>query len=138
MIGLLIAVVGLGAAAGIAYKLSHRTYRTLPPVNVTTTVPAGGAQNPAQTVREYFAAINHRRYLEAWQLHGGAATETYAKFRVGYANTLHDSVTIVSVNGNVVTAVLKAEQTDGSIRVYRGTYTVSNGIISATDVVRIK
>jgi len=132
VIGLLIAVVGLGGAAGIAYKLSHRTYRTLPPVNVTTTVPAGGAQNPAQTVREYFAAINHRRYLEAWRL--GGATEPYAVFRKGYVGTAHDTVTILSVSGNVVTARLAALQANGTLKNYQGTYTVTNGVITATNV----
>jgi hypothetical protein len=131
VIGLLLAVVGLCGAAGIAYKLSHRTYRTLPPVNVTTTVP-GGVQDPAQTVREYFAAINHRRYLEAWRL--GGETEPYAVFRKGYVGTAHDTVTILSVSGNVVTARLRALQANGTLKNFQGTYTVTNGVITATNV----
>ena len=133
-IGLLIVVVGLCGAAGIAYKLSHRTDRTLPPVNVTTTVPATAGQNPAQTVREYFAAINHRRYVEAWRLSG--AKEPYALFRKGYVGTLHDAVTIVAVKGDVVTAKLSAVQATGKIKTYQGTYTVTNGIISSSNIVQ--
>jgi hypothetical protein len=132
VLGLLIAIVGLGGIAGIAYKLSHRNDRTLPPVKVTTTVPAQGSGNPALTVREYFAAINHRRYLEAWRLSG--ERQPYATFRTGYAGTLHDTVMILSVNGDVVTARLVATQTTGKIKTYQGQYTVTNGVISATNV----
>jgi len=132
-----IAFVGLCGAAGIAYKLSHRTsYHTLPTVTVTTTIPANAGPNPAQTVRQYFAAINHRKYLDAWRLRGGAATQSYARFRAGFAGTLHDTITIVSVNGDIVTAKLAAEQVSGQIRTFQGTYTVTNGIITATDVQR--
>jgi len=95
-------------------------------------VPAQGAGNPALTVREYFAAINHRRYLEAWRLSG--ERQPYAIFRTGYAGTLHDTVMILSVNGNVVTARLVATQTTGKLKIYKGTYTVTNGVISATNV----
>jgi hypothetical protein len=132
VIGLLIAIVGLGGLAGIAYKLSHRSDRTRPPVTVTTTVPAGGASNPALTVRKYFAAINHRQYRAAWRL--GGATEPYPVFRKGYVGTVRDTVTILSVNGNIVSARLAALQANGTVKTYRGTYTVTNGVISATNV----
>ncbi len=131
-LGLLIAVVGLCGVAGIVYKLSHRQDTTLPPVTVTTTVPATGGPSPALTVREYFAAINHHRYLLAWRL--TSESETFATFKAGYAGTLHDKVTIESTSGNVVTAGLVATQTDGTVKTYHGTYTVTNGVISATNV----
>jgi len=137
VIGLVIAIVGLGGVAGIAYKLSHRDFAARPRVTVTETVtPPSGGLAAVQTVREYFDAINHRRYVEAWRLHGGAAAEPYAVFRKGYAQTLHDTLKILSVNGNVVTAFLSALQTSGQVRTFEGTYTVTNGIISATDVKR--
>ena len=127
--------MGLGGAAGIAYKLSHR-HLGAPPHHptVTKTVFAAGGLTPDQTVREYFAAINHRRYLEAWRLSG--ETEPYAKFRAGYAGTLRDDVTIVAVNGNIVTARLSALQASGTVKTYKGTYTITNGIISSTNVVQ--
>ncbi len=134
-LGLLVAVVGLCGVAGIVYKLSHRQDRTLPPVTVYTTVPATGSQDPALTVREYFAAINHHRYLVAWRL--TSESETFASFKAGFAGTLHDSVTIQSVTGNVVTARLAAAQTNGTVKTYQGTYTVTNGVISATDVQQV-
>jgi hypothetical protein len=132
VLGLLIAIVGLCGIAGIVYKLSHRTDRTLPPATATKTVTPGISAHPALTVREYFAAINHKRYLDAWRLSG--ETEPYATFRAGYAGTMHDTVTILSVNGNIVTARLVATQTTGKIKTFQGTYTVTNGVISGSNV----
>jgi Protein kinase domain len=136
-LGLLITAVGLCGVAGIAYKLSHRHDTTLPPVTVTKTVPPSngpgtGSQSPAVTVREYFAAINHHRYLLAWRLTN--EHETFATFKAGYAGTQHDALTIDQINGNVVSASLVAAQTDGTVKTFHGTYTVTNGVISATDV----
>ena len=133
-LALLIIVVGLGGVAGIAYKLSHRNYRSLPPVTVYRTVPAV-KQDPARTVRDYFAAINDHRYLAAWRL--GGASESYATFRTGFVGTAHDTVTILSTSGNVVTARLAATQTNGTVKTYQGTYTVTSGVISATNVHRV-
>jgi serine/threonine protein kinase len=135
VVGVLITVVGLCGAAGIAYKLSHRQDRTLPPVTVYTTVPAGSGQNPVLTVREYFAAINHHRYVAAWRLSG--QSQSFQSFKAGFTGTAHDTVTIVSVSGDVVTAKLVATQTDGTVKTYQGTYTVTNGVISATNVQRV-
>ena len=132
VLGMLIAIVGLCGIAGIVYKLSHRTDRTLPPAAASKTVTPGVSAHPALTVREYFAAINHKRYLDAWRLSG--ETEPYATFRAGYAGTMHDTVTILSVNGNVVTARLVATQTNGTVKTFQGTYTVTNGVISGSDV----
>ena len=135
-LALLITVIGLCGVAGIAYKLSHRHDRTLPPVTVYTTVPPGGTgQDPALTVREYFAAINHHKYLLAWRLSG--QRESYATFRAGFAGTARDTVAIQSVSGNVVTGRLVATQTDGTVKTYQGTYTVTGGVISSTNVHRV-
>ncbi len=134
-LGLLIGVVGLCGAAGIVYKLSHRQDATLPPVTVTKTVPPAASPSPALTVQEYFAAINHHRYLLAWRL--TSEKETFASFKAGYAGTLHDTLTILSISGNVVTAKLAAAQTDGTVKNFQGTYTVTNGVISDTHVLPV-
>ena len=135
VLALLITVIGLCGVAGIAYKLAHRRDRTLPPVTVYKTVPATSGQGPALTVREYFAAINHRKYQLAWRLRG--ARESFVTFRAGFAGTEHDTVTILSVSGDVVTIKLAATQTNGTVKTYQGTYTVTSGVISATDVHRV-
>jgi hypothetical protein len=131
-LGLLITVVALCGVAGIAYELSHRQDAASPPVTVTKTVPPPGSPSPALTVREYFAAINHHRYLLAWRL--TSENESFATFKAGFTGTLHDKLTIQSTTGNLVTATLAATQTDGTVKTYQGTYTIANGVISATDV----
>jgi hypothetical protein len=132
MLALIITTIGLAGVAGIAYKLSHRPHRlSSPQVTVTRTITPG-VQDPALTVRQYFAAINHHRFMAAWRLSG--AREPYATFRAGFAGTLYDTVTILSTQGNVVTAQLVATQTNGKVKTYQGTYTVNNGMITATNV----
>ncbi len=96
-------------------------------------VPAG----PVATVRAYVAAINGHHYARAWRLGGRNAGGSYAQFVSGFSTTGHDTVTIVSVSGDVVTARLIARQTDGTVNIYQGTYTVDRGVIIAFDVLQI-
>ena len=124
----LVAVLVLAGLAGIGYKLAHRHHAAPPPAGVTQTGPVAGQQNPALIVREYFADINQHRYAAAWKLSG--QRDSLSKFEHGFAGTKKDYVTIVKTNGDVVTAELKALQTDGSVKVYKGTYTVINGVIT--------
>jgi hypothetical protein len=55
---------------------------------------------------------------------------SYTAFAAGFQGTAHDSVSILSVTGSVVTARLAARQTDGSVRTYQGTYWVTHGVIT--------
>jgi serine/threonine protein kinase len=130
---LLIAVFVAGVVGAVAYRLATRTDAATPPPAATKTItvppPATG---PATIVREFFAAINRQHYYAAWQLTD--KTTPYATFAAGYAGTDHDYLTIVSVNGDVVTARLAAVQTSGAVKHYEGTYTVTNGVISSADV----
>jgi serine/threonine protein kinase len=137
LLGVLIALIGLAGVAGIAYKLKQHdtTAGSAPPVTVTKqpgTSASGAAADPARTVKAYFAAINHHRWLVAYRLSGD--TEPFGKFRAGFAGTAHDTLTVQSVNGDQVTASLAARQTDGTVKYYSGTYTVTNGVISHTVV----
>jgi hypothetical protein len=92
-------------------------------------------RSPAQTVAAYFAAINGHHYGRAWNLGGrNSPSPSYADFVHGYATTARDTVTIVSVSGDVVTARLSAQQTDGAVQLYQGTYTVRHGVITGFDV----
>jgi hypothetical protein len=43
----------------------------------------------------------------------------------------------VSIGGEVVTARLNAQQTDGTVNTYRGTYTVHHGVIVGFDVLQV-
>jgi hypothetical protein len=98
--------------------------------------PAGSA-GPAATVSAYVAAINHRDYARAWRLGGRNSSPSYKDFVQGFGTTAKDTLTILSVSGHVVTAWLTAEQTDGSVQTYEGTYTVHNGAITTSAIDRI-
>jgi Protein kinase domain len=117
-----IAVLGAIAARALTY------HRAAPPPVKT----ASSAQQAAHTVRAYFAAINAGEYRVAWRLRGDPPT--FSNFVAGFAGTATDRVTIVSVNGNVVTVRLYALQTSGAPKQYAGTYTVANGEITAANV----
>ncbi len=43
----------------------------------------------------------------------------------------------MSVRGEVVTARLSAQQTDGTVDIYQGTYTVHHGVIIGFDVLQV-
>ena len=85
-------------------------------------------------MRAYYAAINHHRYARAWRLGGRNTGQTYHTFVSGFAGTAHDTVTIQSVSGDVVAAQVVAEQTDGTVKAYQGSYTVAGGVITQFNV----
>src|SRR5262249_49496993 len=93
------------------------------------TPPARRPTRPAATVFAYIAAINGHHYARAWRLGGRNTGGSYPSFVSGFTGTAKDTLSIVSVSGDVVTARLRAEQTDGSVDTYQGTYTVHHGVI---------
>lgn len=112
------------------------------PANPTSPSASASSANPTvaspvTVVEEYFSAINNHDYAKAWAIGGknsGAASKT--DFINGFNGTAYDGVTILSLSGNVVTARLVARQTDGSVKVFRGHYTVENGAITNFNVWR--
>ena len=123
---------GWGATLQVA-KTSRNAARYVPPAPGRTGAPAG----PAATVRAYVAAINGHRYARAWHLGGRNAGGSYASFVSGFSTTARDTLTIVSVSGEVVTAQLTAQQTDGTSAAYQGTYTVDHGVIVGFDILQV-
>ncbi len=95
--------------------------------------PAG----PAATVRAYIAAINGHHFARAWKLGGRAGSPSYPAFVQGFGTTAKDTLIIVSVRGDVVTARLVALQADGTFKTYQGTYIVDNGVITKSDVAQV-
>jgi hypothetical protein len=93
--------------------------------------------SPAATVRAYITAINHHHYRRAWHLRGRAGVTTYAAFTQGFSTTSKDALFILGVSGDVVSVRLDAQQTDGSIKTYQGTYTVQDGVITAANIRQI-
>jgi hypothetical protein len=101
---------------------------------IASPTPASG---PATVVTAYFAAINAKAYEKAWRLGGSNFGSSYASFVAGFDTTASDTVAILSVSGNVVTARLVAEQTDGTVKTFQGTYTVTGGVIASSDIQQV-
>jgi len=144
-VAICVAVFVLGVAGAVAYRLANRTdsaASTPPPTHAPTAAPAKSAARqpaaagPAGVVEAYVRAINEHRYALAWELADKRKPGTLASFEAGFAGTAHDALQILGVQGNVVTARLTATQDDGSIRVFLGTYTVTGGVISNSNVTR--
>jgi hypothetical protein len=92
------------------------------------------APDASSVVRAYFAAINAQDYRRAWDLGGKNLSDSYAAFVEGFAGTAHDTVHILRTDGDTVSVRLEATQTDGSVRVFEGTYTAHGGTIIGADV----
>jgi cytoskeletal protein RodZ len=128
-------------AAG--HEVTHAATSTTPvhPATVAPTprpaVPARTLTGPAATVRAYVDAINGHEYARAWSLGGRNAGGSYSSFVSGFSTTARDTLTVVSVSGDVVTAQLTAQETDGTVHTYQGTYTVDHGVITGFDVVQV-
>ena len=89
----------------------------------------GQLTGPAATVLAYVAAINGHDYALAWLLGGRNTGLSYPSFVSGFSTTVRDTLSILSVSGETVTARLTAQQTDGHVDTYQGTYTVDGGVI---------
>jgi len=85
--------------------------------------------DPATVVTNYYAAVDRHDYRAAWDLGGSNLSKSYATFTKGYATTESETLTIVGTSGNTVNIDLSAVQSDGTIRYYEGSYTVSSGKI---------
>lgn len=106
------------------------------PAASAATSTASPPSGPADVVRSYIDAINARHYQQAWTLGGDNLHQTYSQFVAGFAKTDHDELTIVAVQGDVVTVELTATQSDHTRQTYAGTYTVSGGAITAHSIHR--
>jgi hypothetical protein len=121
-----------GTPAANNGKTTPSTSVSQSPTNSPTTTPSSpppAVPGPVATVKAYFSAINNHNYLRAWNLGGRFTSPSFASYKAGFAGTQHDTVTILSVSGNTVTAHLAAQQTDGTVKNFEGTYVVHNGII---------
>jgi hypothetical protein len=92
---------------------------------------------PAATVSAYIAAINHHHYARAWRLGGRNSSATYPAFVQGFGTTSKDTLIILSVSGSVVSVDLVAEQTDGTVKTYQGSYTVDDGVIVGSHIKQV-
>ncbi|WP_285501607.1 hypothetical protein [Streptomyces sp. NBRC 13847] len=111
---------------------------SLPTVGDTPTAPASSpsAEDASATVREYYQDINARDFTAAWDLGGkNIGGSSFSTWSSGFASTSYIALTAVNADSaGRVDAVLHATQSDGSVRVYHGTYTVSDGVIVSADI----
>ncbi|MFJ8911401.1 hypothetical protein [Amycolatopsis sp. NPDC102389] len=114
-----------------------QTVYVAPPA--TQTVYPESAVPVARTVIAFYDALNRRDYLTAWNLGGQRLAKggTYASWAGGYATTSWVALTVRSTSGNTVYVDLSARQTDGSLRAFSGSYTVSGGAITGAKVKRL-
>ena len=106
----------------------------------TSPTQTATAQTPDQVVNAFFAAINNHQYHLAWRIDEAAhsVSGTFANFKAGYADTQSDTLTYISVSGNVATVKFNATHTDGTVQVFQGTYTVQDGkLVEPSHIVRI-
>jgi serine/threonine-protein kinase len=133
------AVILVIAAGAFAFSRHHGAAPSRPAASASLSGAArrrGPARpgSPAATVTAYIAAINGHHYGRAWRLGGRNGPSPYPAFVHGFGSTARDTLHILSVSGDVVTARLTARQTDGTVETYRGTYTVDKGVITRFDV----
>jgi hypothetical protein len=119
----------------IAVPAPQTVYVQQPPVYV-----APVDTSAAQTVIAYYDALNRRDFTTAWSLGGSriAGGGGYTKYVNGFSTTAWDTLTVIDVRGNTVYVVLSAVQTDGSTRVFSGSYTVSGGVLAGSHMTRTK
>lgn|SRR5512132_222950 len=99
--------------------------------------PEPAPEDPVAVVRDYFAAINARDYRKAWRLGGKNFSPSYEDFVRGFADTEHDTVTVLNVDGPIVTIRLVADESGGRQSIYQGTYTADHGELVAAHVRRV-
>ncbi|MFE7311822.1 hypothetical protein ACFU7T_01715 [Streptomyces sp. NPDC057555] len=102
----------------------------------TTPDPTPTADSPSALVERFYAAINAHDFATAWELGGknigGAA---YGDWVAGYGTTRQITVSAMGTTSpDKAGAVVRALQNDGTVKVYQGTYTVSDGTIVDAEI----
>ncbi len=103
------------------------------PESTTPALPST-VTDASSVVRAYVAAINAQDYRRAWDLGGKNLSDSYSAFADGFATTAHDALFILHADSNTVLVRLEAAQTDGSLKIFEGTYMVRAGTIVGADI----
>ena len=108
-------------------------------VPVPSSAPAYFTSNQ-DVVQEYYAYLNNKDFRAAWGLGGNNLNHGtgYDAWVAGYSTTSWITLgTWEYYPGyNAVGVTITAGQTDGSVRTYAGSYTVSNGVITSASIVQ--
>jgi len=127
---LVLFLAGAGVAALALTSGLHLGGQPTPPTS-------SAVRSPRAVVKAYFAAINAHQWRTVWNLGGKNFNQSYNQMVAGYRTTAHDALTSIHVHGNVVTVRLRARHTNGTVRTYRISYTVQDGVITRAHTKRL-
>ena len=104
----------------------------------TPSAPAPALSDPVAVVTQFYADITNGDYSDAWALGGdNIGGSSYSGWVAGYSTTASITVSSSGMTGSdTVWADISATQDDGSVKTYRGTYTVVGGVITSADIVQ--
>jgi hypothetical protein len=127
---LVLVLAGVGVAALALTSGLHLGGQPTPPTS-------SAVRSPRAVVKAYFAAINAHKWRKVWNLGGKNLSQSYNQMVAGYRTTAHDSLSSIHVHGDVVTVHLRARHTNGTVRTYRISYTVRDGVITGARAKRL-
>jgi hypothetical protein len=107
--------------------------------SATPSASAGGLTSAEAVVAQFYQDITDGNYAAAWALGGDniSGGVGYANWVAGYSTTASITLSTYSQFGSsTVRANLTATQSDGTLKTYSGTYTVSGGVIVAAHIVQ--
>lgn len=98
--------------------------------------PSPSSDDASAVVEEFYRDINNRDFSAAWDLGGrNIGGKSFSAWVAGYDTTASIELSAVNAeNAGQVSAVVHATQSDGSVKLYQGTYTVSDGEIVSADI----
>jgi hypothetical protein len=112
-----------------------------PKQHIRAVPPAGAPAQPAPyvdpvtVVQNFYNALARGDYQTAWNLGGkNIGGLDYNSWVAAYATTAGVYGTASDLGGGVVQVSFSAVQTDGSVKTFAGTYTVSGGVIVAANI----
>ncbi len=93
-------------------------------------------EDASAVVQEFYQDINNEDFTAAWELGGkNIAGTSYARWVAGFDTTDNVAVeTATTEDPEQVSVVIRATQSDGSVKVFQGIYTVSGGEIVNADI----
>ncbi|MEX2970158.1 hypothetical protein [Streptomyces sp. C184] len=103
---------------------------------VEETSPSPSPEDASAVVKEFYQDINTRNFSAAWGLGGkNIGGSSFSRWKSGYDTTAYISLSAVNTEDTgKVRAILNATQNNGSVKVFHGTYTVSDGAIVSADI----
>ena len=146
-LSIMLSIIAVAVLAGIGALVLH--LRNNGSLHIGPTTPARASSSaspttqspsapaPVSVVTAYYDAVNNHDYATAYRLNKAAHNKTYPAFKQGFTGTQHVYLRITGVSGDLVSFDLQADQTDGTVKTYTGTYTIRDGEIVVADVRQI-